>query len=56
MHREHLVIEIGIQHLAFGRGQLQTNEYGFETTHDEKEQCRCAIHQTEFLVVDREEP
>jgi hypothetical protein len=56
VHREHLVVEVGVQHLAFGGSQLQTNEYCFKTTDDEEEQRRCAVHEAEFLMVNGEEP
>ena len=56
MHREHLVVLIGVQHFSIRSNQLQTNEQRFDTTHDEEEERGNAVHNAELLMVDCDDP
>ena len=56
MHREHLVVLIGVQNFSIRSNQLQTNEQRFNATHDEEKEGGNAIHNAELLMVDCNDP
>ena len=56
VHREHLVVQVGVEHGVVGGCQLQPDEQRFHATHQEEEQRHDAVHDAQLLVVDREDP
>ena len=56
VHREHLVVLVGRQDGAVRTGELQPDESGFKATDDEEEHRDGAVHDADFLVIDREGP
>ena len=56
VHREDLVVLIGVEERAVGLGQLGADQQGFEPAHDEEHERGHPVHDPDLLVVDRGEP
>ena len=56
VHREHLVVEVGAEHLAVRAGELRADQQCLDATDDEEHERRDHVHDPELLVVDGEQP
>ena len=56
VHREHLVVLVGREHRAVRAGQLGADQQGLDAADDEERHRDHAVHDSELLVVNGEEP
>ena len=56
MHCEHLVVQVGIEDLAFWKSKLETNQNRFKTADQKEKHGCCHVHDAELFVIDSKYP
>ncbi len=56
MHRERLVVLVGVQHARIRRRQLQPQEQRLDAAQQEEHERRHAVHRPDPLVIDGGDP